>query len=255
MLSLFLVSPLETPYPILPSPASMRVFHHPPTHPLPPPHPGIPLHWGIEPDKAILCYICSWSHGSLHMYSLVGGLVPRSSGVGVGGWMVDIVLPMGLQTPSAPSVFSLNSFIWDPVLSPMVGCQQPRLYLSGSVRASQETALSGSCQEALVDIHNSVWVWCLYMGWIPRWGSLCMAFPSVSAPHFVYLEYFVPLLRSTEASTLWSSFFLNFMWSVNCILGIPSLWDNIHLSVCSFVTGLPHSGCYFLVPSICLRIS
>jgi hypothetical protein len=27
------------------------------------------------PDKAILCYICSWSHGSLQLYSLVGGLV------------------------------------------------------------------------------------------------------------------------------------------------------------------------------------
>jgi hypothetical protein len=31
------------------------------------------------PDKAILCYICSWSHGSLHVYSMVGGLVPESS--------------------------------------------------------------------------------------------------------------------------------------------------------------------------------
>jgi hypothetical protein len=41
-------------------------------------------HWGIKhpqdqglllslmPDKAILCYICSWSCGSLHVYSLVG---------------------------------------------------------------------------------------------------------------------------------------------------------------------------------------
>jgi hypothetical protein len=28
-----------------------------------------------------------------------------------------------------------------------------------------------------------------------------------------------PLLGSTEASTLWSSFF-SYMWSVNCILGI-----------------------------------
>jgi len=27
------------------------------------------------PDKAILCYICDWSHQSLHMYSFVGGLV------------------------------------------------------------------------------------------------------------------------------------------------------------------------------------
>jgi hypothetical protein len=23
-------------------------------------------------------------------------------------------------------------------------------------------------------IINSVWVWCLHMGWIPRWGSLWM---------------------------------------------------------------------------------
>ena len=42
--------------------------------------------------------------------------------------------------------------------------------------------------------------------------------------------------------------------------GISSFWANIHLSVsayyvCSFVTGLPHSRRYFLVPSICLRVS
>jgi hypothetical protein len=30
----------------------------------------------LMPDKAILCYKCSWSHGSLHLCSLVGGLVP-----------------------------------------------------------------------------------------------------------------------------------------------------------------------------------
>jgi hypothetical protein len=27
------------------------------------------------------------------------------------------------------------------------------------------------------------------MGWIPRWGSFLLAFPSVSAPHFV--SYFL----------------------------------------------------------------
>ena len=47
---------------------------------------------------------------------------------------------------------------------------------------------------------------------------------------------------------------------MNCILGIRSFWANIHLSVsvfhvCSFVIRLPHSGWYFLVASICLRIS
>ena len=40
---------------------------------------------------------------------------------------------------------------------------------------------------------------------------------------------------------------------------VQNLFPNIHISVCiyymcSFVTGLPHSG-YFLVPPICLRIS
>jgi hypothetical protein len=43
----------------------------------------------------------------IHVYYLVDGLVPESSGWGV--WLVDIVvLPMGLQTPSAPSVISLT---------------------------------------------------------------------------------------------------------------------------------------------------
>ena len=32
MLFPFLVSPLETPYPTLPSPVSMRILTHPPTH-------------------------------------------------------------------------------------------------------------------------------------------------------------------------------------------------------------------------------
>jgi hypothetical protein len=68
-----------------------------------------------------------------------------------------------------------------------------------------------------------------------------------------------PLLRRIETFTLWS-FFLSFMLSVNCILGILSFWVNIHLSMsvyhtCSFVTGLHHSGWNFLITSNCLRIS
>jgi hypothetical protein len=37
----------------------------------------------LMPDKAIFCYIYSWSHGSLHECSLVGGLDPESS-----GWLI-----------------------------------------------------------------------------------------------------------------------------------------------------------------------
>jgi hypothetical protein len=33
------------------------------------------------PYKAIFCYICNLSHGFLHVYYLVGDLVPGSSGV------------------------------------------------------------------------------------------------------------------------------------------------------------------------------
>jgi hypothetical protein len=70
---------------------------------------------------------------------------------------------------------------------------------------------------------------------------------------YLLLWVLFPLLR-TEVPTLWSSFFLSFIWSVNFILGILNFWTNIHLLVstylvCSFVIGLTHSG-YFLVPAI-----
>jgi hypothetical protein len=137
------------------------------------------------------------------------------------------------------------------MLSTIVTYEHLPLYLSDSSRASQETAISGSHQQALPGIRNSVQVWQLCIVWIPRWGSLWMAYPSVSGLHFVSIyppvSILFSLLRSTETSTLCSSFFLSFKWSVNCILGILSFWTNIHLSVsayhvCSFVTGLHHSG-------------
>ena len=71
----------------------------PPIHP--PYCPNFFLRNGVKPsrnlvpplplmqDKATLCYICSWSHGSLHMYSLVGVLVPGSSGVS--GWLISLL--------------------------------------------------------------------------------------------------------------------------------------------------------------------
>jgi len=56
------------------------------------PLPDIPLHWGVQswqdqwillpfvPNKAILYYIYSWSHVSVHVQSLDSGLVQGSSG-------------------------------------------------------------------------------------------------------------------------------------------------------------------------------
>jgi hypothetical protein len=56
---------------------------------------------------------------------------------------------------SSFSPFSSSS-TGDPVLSPMVGFEHPPLYLLGTGRASQETAISGSSQQALVGIHNRI---------------------------------------------------------------------------------------------------
>ena len=99
----------------------MRVFPYPPTYSLLTalafPYTkasslhrtkGLPLPLMLDED--ILCYISSWSHGSLHVYSLVDGLVPGSyGGWGGGVWLVDIVvLPIGLQSPSAPTVLPLT---------------------------------------------------------------------------------------------------------------------------------------------------
>ena len=90
MLSPFLVSPQN-----LPIQSSLPYFYEGaplPIHSLLSSHPGIPLHWDIKhpqvqghllplmSNKAILCHICGWSYGSLHVYSLVGGLVHGNSG-------------------------------------------------------------------------------------------------------------------------------------------------------------------------------
>jgi hypothetical protein len=87
----------------------------PPTYLLLPPLPSIPLHWGIEPpqaqgpllllmpDKAILCYICSWSHESLHVYSLVWWFSPWKY---CGSGCLILLFFLGLQTSLAPSVLS-----------------------------------------------------------------------------------------------------------------------------------------------------
>jgi hypothetical protein len=58
--------------------------------------------------------------------------------------------------------------------------------------------------------------------------------PPKSLPPSTSLDYFVPLLRRTEASTFWSSFLLSFMWSMSYIVGILHSLPNIHLSVSTY---------------------
>jgi hypothetical protein len=60
-----------------------------------------------------------------------------------------------------------SSFIGGPVFHPIDYFGHPILYLAGTGIASQDIAISGSCQQNLAGICNSVWVWWLFMGWIP----------------------------------------------------------------------------------------
>jgi hypothetical protein len=142
--------------------------------------------------KIILCYTCGWGHGSLHVYTFVGDLVPGSSW-GSGGWYCYSSYVVA-NFFSSFSPFS-NSSTGDPMLSPMTGCEHLPLYLSGPDRAPQETAISGSCELVLLGIYHNVWVWWFYMGWIHRWGTLWMAYPSVSTSYFVSL--FAPIFCSS----------------------------------------------------------
>ena len=63
-----------------------------------------------------------------------------------------------------------SSFIRGPVLHPIDDREHPLLYLPGIGIDSQERAMSGSCQQNLSGICNSVWVWWLYMGWMVTWS-------------------------------------------------------------------------------------
>jgi hypothetical protein len=81
-------------------------------------------------DKTIVCYMCSCSHGSFHVYFLVGGLVPGNSGDS--GWFIMLFSLLVCKYIQLPSPF-FNSCIGDPIGSPMfssmVGCEHQPLYL------------------------------------------------------------------------------------------------------------------------------
>jgi hypothetical protein len=62
-----------------------------------------------------------------------------------------MLLLWGFSPLQVPGYFS-DSFIGYFVFYPLDDCEHPLLYLLGTGRASQETAISGSCPKALVGI-------------------------------------------------------------------------------------------------------
>ena len=153
---------------------------------------------------------------------------------------------MEIKSPSAPQVFH-----WGPC-----ALSNGWLWASTSVFARHWQSLEGDGYVRLLSARSSwhlpsIWVWWLFMGWIPKWGSLWIVHSFIIAPNFVSVTpsmgILFPILRRDKVSTLWSSFFLSFICFAKCILGILGFSANIHLSVSayhvnSFVTGLPHWG-------------
>jgi hypothetical protein len=151
-------------------------------------------------NKAILCYICGWSHGSLLVYPLVGDLIPGSSKTWENlnrVWLVGIVvLPMSCKPlQSAPSLLSLT-----PPLETLCSVQQLAVSICLCICQALAKPLRRQLYQAPVSKHflaSSIvsGFGCLYIGWIHKWSNLWMAFLSVSVPHFVSV---FPLDRSNS---------------------------------------------------------
>ena len=133
------------------------------------------------PDNAVLCYIRSRSHGPTHVYSLVGSVISGSSRAS--GWLTLLFFLWGCKPLQLLQSFPYL-FHWCPRTQSDSCCEYLHLSTSGAGIASQGTAIPGSCQQVFLGISNSVWVWCLQIGWIPRLDSLWMAFPPLSASLF-----------------------------------------------------------------------
>jgi hypothetical protein len=157
---------------------------------------------------------------------------------------------MGLQSPSAPWVLSL-----DPSLRTLCSIQ----WMAVSIHFCICQALAEPLRRQLYQVPVSksllastiVSMLVVVYGMDPHVGQSLDGFPSISVPHFISVTpsmgILFPILRRIKVSTLWSSFFLSFMCFANCTLGILSFWPNNNLSwsayhVCSFVIRLPNSG-------------
>jgi hypothetical protein len=149
-------------------------------HSLPLLSPGVPLYWSIlslQDQWASLSTDGRLGHLLLHMQ-----LETRALGVLVSSYCCSTYR---VANPfSSMGTFSSSS-TEGPVFHPIDDCEHPLMYLPGTSKASLETAISGSFQQNLAGMCNSVCVWWLTMGWIPGWGSLWMVHPFVLAPNFV----------------------------------------------------------------------
>ena len=147
--------------------------------------------------------------------------------------MVDIVvLPMELQTPSTPSVLSLTPLLWT-----LCSVQQLAVSIHLCICKALSRHLRRQLHLAPVSMYflaSTILPWsgnCIWNespgGTVSQWPFLqCLYFISIFAPVSILLLF----LRRTKAPTLWSSFFLDFMWSaiVSSVFGALGLISTYH---------------------------
>jgi hypothetical protein len=113
-------------------------------------------------DKAILCYLCIWSHGSLPIYSLIGGLVPGST-----GWSDQLMLlfPWGCNPPQLLQPFRQlphqGSSVWWLSLSIHICTDQCMSFILCIWKFSSRTRWA-QCLSGLFQIKNCS---CHDVGW------------------------------------------------------------------------------------------
>ena len=163
--------------------------------------------------------LCS-SHEFHHVFYLIGGLYRELWGYR----LVHIVFTlMGLQILSAP---------WALILAPSLGTLWSLPWIAVSIHFCICQALAEYLRRQLYQspvgspivsgFGGFLWDWSPgreFSGWSYLHSVLWTLSPSMGMPFL--------LLRRNEVSTLYSSFFLNFMSFANYILGILSLWSNI----------------------------
>jgi hypothetical protein len=77
------------------------------------------------------------------------------------------MMSRGMLLKKVVGAFSSSS-IGGRVTHPIADCEHPLLFLLGPGIVSQETAISGSCQQNLASVCNGVSVWRLIMRLIGR---------------------------------------------------------------------------------------
>jgi hypothetical protein len=154
-----------------------------PSHSPLPQRPSITLCWVMEPPQeqgSLLPLMpdrlssATWSAGTMGSPCILFGLWVSPWEVLRGGGLISWYCYSSYGAANPFSFFRPcpNFSIGIPVLNPMFGYEHLLLYWSGYGWALQETATPGPSQQALLGISNSVWVWCLQMGWVQTaWAS------------------------------------------------------------------------------------